>query len=152
MIAFADGIWMSAIQGRFTGAAGNILLLHAFGFHALQAIPVVAWLFSRSRVPERVARVWVHAAGMACVAACLAIAWHPAAGLPLSEPSLPILTALGVLVAERRARPPGMARVSPGPGPVASCSSVLAHSVVPLDATDVDQVQPPQLNQHGLGG
>jgi hypothetical protein len=97
MIAFAAGIWMSAIQGRYTGAAGNILLLHAFGFHSLQAIPVVAWLFSRSSVAEHEGRLWVHAAGVAWLAACLAIAWQTAAGRPVSEPSPAILAALVVL-------------------------------------------------------
>lgn len=97
LLAFAAGIWMSAIQGRYTGAAGNILLLHALGFHSLQAIPVVAWLFSRSALPEPAARRWVHAAGAAWVTVCLAIAWQTAAGRPVTEPSPAILAATVVL-------------------------------------------------------
>lgn len=44
MGAFIAGIWMSVIQGRTTGAAGNILPLHALGFHGLQAVPLIALL------------------------------------------------------------------------------------------------------------
>jgi hypothetical protein len=91
MIAFAAGIWMSVIQGRYTGAAGNILPLHAFGFHSLQGIPLVAWLFSQSATPDREARRWVHAAGTAWVAACLGIAWQTATGRPVTEVSPAIL-------------------------------------------------------------
>ena len=42
--AFAAGIWMSVNAGRQTGATGNILPLHALGFHGLQAVPLVALL------------------------------------------------------------------------------------------------------------
>jgi hypothetical protein len=97
MLAFAAGVWMSAIQGRYTGEAGNILPLHAFGFHALQAIPVVAWLYSRSALPEPEARPWVHAAGATWLVACLAIAWQTVAGRPVTEPSPAILAALVAL-------------------------------------------------------
>ena len=38
MLAFAAGLWMSAVQGRLTGESGNILPLHALGFHGLQAV------------------------------------------------------------------------------------------------------------------
>jgi hypothetical protein len=98
MLAFAAGVWMSAIQGRYTGESGNILPLHAFGFHALQAIPLVGWLFSRSRTPEEDARRWVHTAGVAWLAACVAIAWQTALGRAVTEPSPPILAALVVLL------------------------------------------------------
>lgn len=93
MIAFAAGIWMSFNQGRYTGAAGNILPLHAFGFHSLQAIPLVAWLFSRSAVADQEARAWVHRAGIAWNAACVANAWQTAAGASVTELSPAILAA-----------------------------------------------------------
>jgi len=41
---FAAGFWLSANQGSEVGAAGNILPLHALGFHGMQAIPAVALL------------------------------------------------------------------------------------------------------------
>ncbi|TME33367.1 MAG: hypothetical protein E6I75_15540 [Chloroflexi bacterium] len=97
MLAFSAGIWMSVNQGRYTGAAGNILPLHALGFHALQAVPLVAWLFSLSATPEREARPWVHAAGAAWLTACLGIAWQTAAGRPVTEPSLAMLATVVLL-------------------------------------------------------
>ncbi len=84
-IAFAAGIWMSAIAGRHVGAAGNILPLHAIGFHGLQAVPLVGWLLARSSISGPDARRWVHLAGAGWIAACLAIAWQTAAGQPITE-------------------------------------------------------------------
>src|SRR5262245_1110791 len=97
MLAFAAGISMIVVQGRHTGAAGNILPLHALGFHGLQAIPLVAWLFSRSAMPEPEARRWVHAAGLAWCAACLGIAWQTAQGQHPTAPSPAMLLTLVVL-------------------------------------------------------
>jgi hypothetical protein len=97
MLAFAAGVWMSAIGGRYTGEAGNILPLHALGFHALQAIPLLAFLFSHSATPDPVARRWVHTAGLAWLAACVLIAWQTALGRAVTDPSPLILAALVVL-------------------------------------------------------
>jgi hypothetical protein len=124
MLAFAAGVWMTAVGGRYTGAAGNILPLHAFGFHALQAIPLVAWLFSRSMTPEQEARQWVHTAGVAWLAACLAIAWQTAVGRAVTEPSPAILAALVVLFgwllcAARALQAWRASRVSAAPSPAA---------------------------------
>jgi hypothetical protein len=94
LLAFAAGIWMSAIQGRYTGVAGNILPMHALGFHALQAIPLVAWLFSHASVPELEARRWLHTAGVTWLTACLAIAWQTVVGRPVSKASLAMLVAV----------------------------------------------------------
>jgi hypothetical protein len=87
MIAFAAGLWMIVIQGRRTGMAGNILPLHAAGFHGLQAIPIVALLFARSTLPDQFVRRWTHAAGLAWVAMCVAIGWQTIAGRPPLEGS-----------------------------------------------------------------
>lgn len=62
LLAVAGGIWMIAIQGRYTGVAGNILFVHAVGFHGIQAVPLVAWLLEKTQAPA-VARRWVHAGG-----------------------------------------------------------------------------------------
>ncbi|HTS50916.1 MAG TPA: hypothetical protein VMH05_23380 [Bryobacteraceae bacterium] len=94
-VAFAAGLWMSAAAGRRAGPAGNILPLHAIGFHGLQAVPLVAWLLSRSTLSDQEARRWVHLAGAGWIAACLAIAWQTAAGQPVTEFS--IAMALAVL-------------------------------------------------------
>ena len=122
MLAFAAGVWMSAIGGRYTGESGNILPLHAFGFHALQAIPLVGWLFSRSSAPQQEARRWVHTAGVAWLAACVGIAWQTAFGRAVTEPSPPILAALVVLFcwlvcAVRAAQAWRASRLSAAPSP-----------------------------------
>ena len=98
-LAFAAGLWMSAIGGRKFGAQGNILPLHAIGFHGLQAVPLVAWLLSRSRVPDSNARRWVHWTGICWIAACLAIAWQTAAGEPVIEFSIAMTAAAAAVLA-----------------------------------------------------
>ena len=94
LIAFAAGLWMSAAAGRHAGVAGNILPLHAVGFHGLQAVPLVAWLLSRSTIAEHDARRWVHLAGAGWIAACLGIAWQTVAGRPVTEFSTAMATAI----------------------------------------------------------
>jgi hypothetical protein len=84
MGAFGAGFWMSAAQGSSTGEA-SILPLHAAGFHGLQALPLVAILLTWAAVPAERARPWIHAAGIAWLAACAAIAWQTAQGRPLTE-------------------------------------------------------------------
>lgn len=77
---FAAGVWMSAAQGSRTGAEGSILPLHAIGFHGMQAVPLVAILLTWAGVGTYRARPWIHAAGVAWLAACAAIAWQTAQG------------------------------------------------------------------------
>ena len=79
-VSFGVGIWMSLFQGRMTGAQGNLLAIHAAGFHGLQAIPVVALLFVWGGARDGVARRWVHVAGIAWGGFCTAILWQAAAG------------------------------------------------------------------------
>jgi hypothetical protein len=99
VVAFAAGIWMSAVAGRKFGSAGNILPLHAIGFHGLQAVPLVAWLLSRSKLPDHDARLWVHLAGASWMAACLAIAWQTAAGEEVTEFSIAMALAIVFVLA-----------------------------------------------------
>jgi hypothetical protein len=96
--AFTAGIWMSVIQGRTTGAAGNILPLHALGFHGLQAVPLIALLLLWSGYDSGETRKWVHATGIVWVAACAAVAWQTIAGRSISEMSAATL-ATGFLLA-----------------------------------------------------
>ncbi len=83
--AFAAGLWMSALQGRHTGAAGNILPLHALGFHGLQAIPIIALLLVWSGASDNEARRYVHFTGIAWLAACAAVAWQTFVGHSVLE-------------------------------------------------------------------
>lgn len=85
LMGFLAGIWLSANQGRVVGPAGNLLPLHAAGFHAVQAIPLVALLLAWSAVPAGTARRWVHVAGAAWAAACVAIWWQTAMGRPVTD-------------------------------------------------------------------
>jgi hypothetical protein len=85
LIGFLAGIWLSANQGRFVGEAGNLLPLHAAGFHAVQAIPLVAWLLAWSAVPVGTAPRWVNIAGAAWAATCIAIWWRTASGRAVTD-------------------------------------------------------------------
>jgi hypothetical protein len=85
LIGFLAGIWLSANQGRVVAPAGNLLPLHAAAFHAVQAIPLVALLLASSSVPVETARRWVHVAGGAWTAACIALWWQTALGRPVTD-------------------------------------------------------------------
>ncbi|HUR00315.1 MAG TPA: hypothetical protein VM166_12745 [Gemmatimonadaceae bacterium] len=87
MAAFGAGVWMSAIQGRHTGAAGNVLPLHALGFHGLQAIPVIALLLVWSGAEDGTAQRWVHGAGLAWLAVCAAVFYQTFIGRSVFERS-----------------------------------------------------------------
>ncbi len=121
--AFSAGIWMSAIQGRQTGAAGNILPLHALGFHGLQAVPLIALLLLWSGYDADEARKWVHVTGTVWLAACAAVAAQTIAGRSVSEVSAGSLATAFLLAAWggialfafwRWARTPATPRASPG--------------------------------------
>jgi uncharacterized membrane protein YidH (DUF202 family) len=96
--AFAAGIWMSAVNGSRVGEA-SILPLHAIGFHGLQALPLVAILLTWGGVGATRARPWIHAAGLAWLAACAAIAWQTAQGRPSLELSAANAIAIAALLA-----------------------------------------------------
>jgi hypothetical protein len=98
LIAFGAGVWMSAVQGRNFGAHGNILPLHALGFHALQGIPLVAWLLSRSGISNEMSRRWLHVAGTAWIAACVMVAVQTAIGQPVTEISPAIVSAAAAML------------------------------------------------------
>jgi len=99
LLAFGVGIAMSARGGPGIGESGNLLPLHAAGFHGLQAIPLVALLLGWARVPEGMARRDVHLSGIVWLAACLAIAWQTSSGRSVLEPSAATAIAAAVLLA-----------------------------------------------------
>jgi hypothetical protein len=93
ILAFVAGVWMGLNQGPMVGTTGNLLTLHAAGFHGLQAVPLIALLLGWARVPTESARFWVHAAGLAWLGVCAAIAWQTALGHSVLELSAAILLA-----------------------------------------------------------
>jgi len=95
---FATGYLMSAVAGSRYGAAGNILPLHALGFHSSQAIPLVALFFMWSDVEPAIARRWIHLAGLAWIGACLAVSCQMFAGRSPLEPSPATLAAMCFLL------------------------------------------------------
>jgi hypothetical protein len=97
-LAFGAGIAMSAIGGRHVGASGNLIPLHALGFHGLQALPVVAILGLRAGLGSARVRSWVHRAGLAWTGACIAVAIQTMRGLSIAVPA-PASIAAGLLVA-----------------------------------------------------
>ncbi|WP_336787646.1 hypothetical protein [Paenibacillus sp. MMO-177] len=84
-VSFAAGIWISMNQGRFVGADGNIIWLHGLGFHALQAVPIVAWLVERSRAK---ASGLIHITGITYLLGLIAIGWQTMNGHALMEWSI----------------------------------------------------------------
>jgi hypothetical protein len=93
VLGFITGIWLGANSGPTIGATGNLLPLHAAGFHGLQAVPMVALLLGWSRMPPHDARRWVHVAGLAWLALCGAIAWQTMLGRSVLEQSTATLLA-----------------------------------------------------------
>jgi hypothetical protein len=97
MLGFITGIWLGANSGPTIGATGNLLPLHAAGFHGLQAVPMVALLLGWSRMSQADARRWVHVAGLAWLGLCGAIAWQTLLGRSVLEGSTATLLA-GVML------------------------------------------------------
>ncbi|WP_199620395.1 hypothetical protein [Paenibacillus alkalitolerans] len=85
MLSFAAGIWISVNQGRYTGLEGNIIWLHGLGFHALQAVPIVAWLAERTSLPAEVRRRMIHAAGTSFLLGLAAVGWQTYLGRSIFE-------------------------------------------------------------------
>lgn len=99
LIAFAAGEWMSFAGGPLTGAAGNIMALHAMGFHGLQAIPLIALFLSWAGESEKQGRPWVQIAGLTWFAASVVIGLQTYLGHSLFELSLlPLLTITFLLI------------------------------------------------------
>jgi hypothetical protein len=94
MIGYATGLWMILNGGSRYGASGDILPLHALGFHALQAVPVIALLLGWGCVPLSVSHRLVHVAGTAWLSACMALLWQTLLGRAVRELSPATLVAL----------------------------------------------------------
>lgn len=88
MLGFGIGIAMSAFGGPGYGGGGNLLPLHAVGFHGLQAVPLVALLGRWGGQEAGAVRSAVHVAGLAWLGLCLGVAAQSFGGRSVLEPSL----------------------------------------------------------------
>jgi hypothetical protein len=99
LAGYSSGLWMILVGGSRFGEAGDILPLHALGFHGLQAVPGVAGLLILARTPPDTARRWIHVAGATWIGACAGTGWQALLGLPPLEPSAAGAVALVTLLA-----------------------------------------------------
>jgi len=100
MLSFGGGIWISVNGGRFIAEEGNLIWFHGLGFHALQALPILAWLTSKSEAPVYVKLRLNHIAGISFLTGLAAIGWQTMLGRPLLElTALPLAAAACVAVA-----------------------------------------------------
>lgn len=99
MFAFAAGIFMSVLQGRYTGDAGNLIVLHGIGFHGLQTIPLLGWLQERVSTNENQSKRLIHLGGVAWMIVIVLIALQTALGASVFEWSfLPIVAGVFLFV------------------------------------------------------
>lgn len=86
-IAFGIGLVMSGLNGRVLASGGNVMPVHAAGFHGLQAVPLVALLLGWSRLDPAQARVWVHMAGVSWTLLCVGLLGQALIGAPTLAPT-----------------------------------------------------------------
>ena len=100
VLAFTVGIVMSIYtNGRTMNGAGNLMPIHAAGFHGLQAVPLVALLLGWSRMGAESAARLVHAAGIGWLLLCAGLVLQAGFGLPPQMPSGALaMSALGMAV------------------------------------------------------
>ncbi|SFC39949.1 hypothetical protein SAMN04488168_104141 [Bacillus sp. 491mf] len=99
IIAFASGIWMIALQGRYTGEAGNLIVLHGLSFHALQALTLLGWLSERAYTCRRHALRRIHFGGFAWTLSIVLIGLQTALGCSVFELTvLPLLSGAMLLI------------------------------------------------------
>ena len=108
--SFLGGFWMLANwnlapigdlpvrSGRYVGEGGDIVVLHALGFHALQALPLLVLLVTKSRMSVSIGRTLVHLSDGAWLATGLMIAWQTALGYDLVR-ATPVMLGFAALFA-----------------------------------------------------
>jgi hypothetical protein len=98
LLAFGVGIAMSFHGGPRVAPSGNLLPLHAAGFHGLQAIPLIALMLEWGGVPAEQSHRAVHLGGLFWLSACVAIAWQIWGGRSVLEPT-PAMTIAALVFA-----------------------------------------------------
>lgn len=93
------GLWMIVLQDRLTGDAGNLIVLHGIGFHALQTLILPAWLLEKVQMNERFKIGLIHIGSMAWMLMILLIGIQTTLGKSVFELTLlPLLSSLFLLV------------------------------------------------------
>ncbi|WP_214627853.1 hypothetical protein [Paenibacillus agaridevorans] len=98
MVSFAGGIAISVNSSRFLGAEGNLIWLHGLGFHAIQALPFIAWLAAGTMYAHASRRMLVHISGIAFFLGLMAMGWQTLLGRGLLEWSALPLTAAACFI------------------------------------------------------
>ncbi|XEC93061.1 hypothetical protein AB6A23_16965 [Paenibacillus tarimensis] len=99
LLAFAAGLWMIVLQSRYTGAEGNLIVLHGLGFHGLQAIPLLGWLLERAQSREGYARRLIHTGGIAWMLSITLVGIQTALGRSVFEwTAFPIFAGAALLI------------------------------------------------------
>ncbi|WP_257347640.1 hypothetical protein [Pseudalkalibacillus decolorationis] len=99
MIAFGGGLWMIALQSRYIGEYGNLIVLHGIGFHALQALPILGLLLELANIEQKKARLLGHTGCLAWTFSLLLIGIQTGLGRSVFELTLlPIFSGVMLLV------------------------------------------------------
>lgn len=93
------GIWMILLQDRLTGGAGNLIVLHGVGFHALQTLILPAWLLEKAQIHEKYKKFLIHTGSIAWMLMVLVLGIQTALGKPIFEiTTFPIIACLLLLI------------------------------------------------------
>ncbi|MFP7298786.1 hypothetical protein [Neobacillus niacini] len=93
------GIWMILLQDRLTGGAGNIIVLHGIGFHALQTLILPALILERARLNVNIKKRLIHTGCIAWILMILTISIQTALGQSVFQLTpLPILAFVFLLI------------------------------------------------------
>jgi hypothetical protein len=90
---------MILLQDRLTGGAGNVIVLHGVGFHALQTLILPAWLLEKVQINEKFKKVLIHTGSISWMLMVLLLGLQTAFGQSIFQLSiLPILALLFLLI------------------------------------------------------
>ncbi|MFB3162227.1 hypothetical protein ABLO26_12680 [Neobacillus sp. 179-J 1A1 HS] len=99
LAANSAGIWMILLQDRLTGGAGNLIVLHGVGFHALQTLILPAWLLEKAQIHDKFKKILIHADSIAWMLMVLVLGIQTALGQTVFEITiLPIIALLFFLI------------------------------------------------------
>jgi hypothetical protein len=99
LAANSAGIWMILLQDRLTGGAGNLIVLHGVGFHALQTLILPAWLLEKAQIHEKYKKTMIHTGSIAWMLMVIVLGIQTALGQTIFEITiLPIIALLFFLI------------------------------------------------------